>query len=101
MSKRKHNLYKKIKEQNYILLPFAVETFGSWCEEAVEFTDELGKLIIASTGEIRSNEFLKKNISLAIQRGDAASVMGCFDTSIRLDKNFYSYSLNCQNEFVK
>ncbi len=71
------------------MLPFGVETSGSWCEEAVKFTDELGKLIIASTGEIRWKEFFKKNISLAIQRGNTASVMGCFDTSIKLDKIFY------------
>ena len=86
---KKHNLYKAVKERNYMLIPFAVETLGPWGKEALQFTDELGKMLIAITGEVRAKEFFKKNISLAIQRGNAASIMGSFDTSRKLDDVFY------------
>ena len=46
-------------------------------------------MLIAITGEVRAKEFFKKNISLAIQRGNAASIMGSFDTSRKLDDVFY------------
>ena len=86
---KKHNLYKAVKERNYMLIPFAVETLGPWGKEALQFTDELGKMLIAITGEVLAKEFFKKNISLAIQRGNAASIMGSFDTSRKLDDVFY------------
>jgi len=57
---KKHNLYKAIKEKNYILVPFAVETLGPWCEEAKKFTDELGRLLVASSAEQRAKEFFLK-----------------------------------------
>ncbi len=35
--RRKHNLYKQIKNQNYKLVALAFETMGSWSTEAKEF----------------------------------------------------------------
>lgn len=86
---KKHNLCKAVKQRNYTIVPFAVESLGPWCEEAIKFTDELGKRLIAATGERRSKEFFKKNISLAIQRGNASKIMGSFDLSNKLNEIFY------------
>lgn len=86
---RKHNKYKALKERNYILVPFAVETLGPWCKEAINFTDKLGNLLMSSTGEIRAKEFFKKNISIAIQRGNAASIMATYPCTGKLDEVFY------------
>ena len=87
----KLNKYKKLLEQNYIILPFAVETLGPWCSEAIHFVDILGNLIKERTGEPKSKIYLKQRISIALQRSNAASVMGTFgDDQNELDEVFYS-----------
>ncbi len=40
---------KKIIADNYIFLPFACETLGPWCDEAVDFVNKLGKILNTST----------------------------------------------------
>ncbi|XP_055351541.1 uncharacterized protein LOC129597868 [Paramacrobiotus metropolitanus] len=52
------------------------ETFGSFGTSAKKLLKEVGRRIELQTGEIRSHEFLRQNMSLAIQRGNAASVTG-------------------------
>lgn len=87
----KHKLtkYKKLLDQNYIIIPFAVETLGPWCHEAVKFIKILGKLISSKTGEAKSTIYLKQRISLAIQRSNSASVMGTFNNSEPLNEIYY------------
>lgn len=63
------------------LLPFTIETFGPWGEEATKFS---------TTGEIRLIEFFKVNLTIAIQRGNGANVKGSFDSSRKLD-DFFLY----------
>ncbi|XP_055336340.1 uncharacterized protein LOC129586883 [Paramacrobiotus metropolitanus] len=58
------------------------ETFGSFGSSAKKLVKEVGKRVELQTGEIRSHEFLKQNISLAIQRGNAASVMGTVENAV-------------------
>lgn len=81
--------YSRILEQNYIFLPFAVETLRAWCSEAINFIDKLGKMIFIATGEKNSKKYLKQRISLAIQRSNAASVMATFDASEGMNEIFY------------
>ena len=88
----KTNDYKKLIADNYIFLPFACETLGPWCEEAVKFIDKLGKMIHLATGEKRSKQYLKQRISIALQRTNAARVMGTFDGATKLDEIFYIIS---------
>lgn len=83
-AKRKLNKYKAIREKNFLIVPFAVETLGSWGKDAILFADKLGDMLNSVSGEARSKEFFKKNISLAIQRGNAASIMG----SYRIERDF-------------
>ena len=86
----KLNKYKKLLDQNYIILPFAVETLGPWCVEAIQFIDILGKLIQENTAESKAKIFLKQRISIAIQRTNAARVMGTFGENYKgLDEIFY------------
>lgn len=81
--------YKGLLEQNYLILPFAVETLGVWCSEAISFIDKLGKMMFEATGEKNSKTYLKQRISLAIQRSNAASVMATFDVSDNMNEIFY------------
>jgi len=60
----------------YTFVPVAVETFGAWGPEATSFLTELGRRIATFTGEPRSMAFLKQRIDVALQRGNAASVLG-------------------------
>jgi hypothetical protein len=60
----------------YYCVPIAIETLGALDEEAVDFIHRLGRRITAVYGERRATEFLLQCLSLAIQRGNAMSVMG-------------------------
>ena len=45
---------------------------------------ELGRRITAVTGERRATEFLLQRLSVAIQRGNAASILGTVDSATDL-----------------
>ena len=71
-------------------VPIAVETLGSLGEEAVNFIHDLGRRITTVTGERRATEFLLQRLSVAVQRGNAASVLGTVDCqSVNLDAVYY------------
>ncbi|CAH2241265.1 jg3326 [Pararge aegeria aegeria] len=65
------NLYS-----SFIFVPFGVETLGPWGPEARALFKELSKRVIESTGEPRAGSYLGQRISLAIRRGNAASILG-------------------------
>ena len=84
--------YENIVRDNYIFLPFACETLGPWCVEAVNFVKQLGKMVKMATGESRSTIYIKQRIGIAIQRSNAARVMGTFNTTSKLDEIYYILS---------
>ena len=57
-------------------VPFVVETSGVLGEATEDFTRDLGRRLYKATGEPRSREFLLQRISVAVQRGNAAAVLG-------------------------
>jgi len=61
---------------DYIFSPVAIETLGTWGPSAISLCQELGGRIAQATGDIRSHGFLKQRLSLAVQIGNAASVLG-------------------------
>ena len=65
---------------------------GAWCQEAISLINDIEAKLKISTGDIRSTEFLRQRIGIAIQRGNAASVMGTFNNSSSLDEIFYFLS---------
>lgn len=83
----KNNKYKAIKD-THIFCPFAVETFGTWGEEAKCLFNELGTLLKKCTGIPTAKAFLRQRISIAIQRGNAASVLGTVPSSVGLEEAF-------------
>ena len=74
-------------------VPVTVETLGALGEGADQLFHELGRRITLITGEHRSTEFLFQKLSIAMQRGNAASVLGTIglDSSAahHLDAVFY------------
>ncbi|CAH2269451.1 jg6493 [Pararge aegeria aegeria] len=63
-------------DSSFIFVPFGgVETLGPWGPEARALFKELSKRVIKSTGDPRAGSYLGQRISLAIQRGNAASIL--------------------------
>ncbi|CAH2217619.1 jg135 [Pararge aegeria aegeria] len=63
-------------DSSFIFVPFGVETLGLWGPEARALFKELSKRVIESTGDPRAGSYLGQRLSLAIQRGNAASILG-------------------------
>ena len=60
---------------NYAFVPIAIETLGAWGSCALEFCADLGGRI-ARHWRSRATAFLKQLLDMAIQRGNAAAVVG-------------------------
>jgi hypothetical protein len=86
--KRKHSKYSSIISSNYIFKGLAFETSGPWCKEAIDFINVFGNRLTAESGDSKSKKFLFERISLAIQRGNAASIRGTFPDSALLSEMF-------------
>ena len=90
-------MQKRVKQPKYqslaalhIFIPVAVETLlGAIGDEAPVFLHDLGRRIAAVTAEPRSFQFLMQRLSVAVQRGNAACVLGTVPTSHGLDELFY------------
>ena len=78
--------YSSLK--NYHFIPCAIETFGSWGSKSLKFIKEIGKKMSEVTGEKRSTFFLSQSISIAIQRGNAACIIGTAPSSEGLEEIF-------------
>ena len=61
---------------DYTLAPVAVETLGAWGPSALELCKEIGGRIARCSGDTRSTEFQRQQLSIAVQRGNAAAVQG-------------------------
>ena len=70
-------------------MPVCVETLGTWGQNAIKFIKEVGKKVQDETGEQRSTSFLIQSIGIAVQRGNAVSIMGTVENSKALDEVFY------------
>ena len=70
-------------------MPIAVETLGVPGDEALAFFRDLGKRIADVTDEPRSFQFLMQRVSVAIQRGNAACIVGTVPSSAGWDELFY------------
>lgn len=75
---------------NFHFVPIAIETMGSWGEDGRKLIDEIGKKLNQATGEPRSKSFFIQRISIANQRGNAASILGTMPQDInKLDEIYY------------
>jgi len=64
-----------LKEFQLIPIPF-IKTLGLVGEEATRFLQELGRRIEAVTRDSRSMSLLWQRLSVAVQQGNAACVLG-------------------------
>ena len=91
--RRKTVKYQRLMD-HYHFSPLGFETFGSWGESAKALVTEIARRIQAQTGEARSAEFLRQRISIELQRGNAASVLGTVDTPKSCDEFFFLLGFN-------
>ena len=80
--------YSSLSPQ-YTFIPIAVETLGALGDEALSFFRDLGHRISTVTAEPRSFQFLLQRLSVAIQYGNAACVVGTVPTFACLDDVYY------------
>src|ERR1700761_4894161 len=85
-NKQKH--YTKIKASGFLVAGLAFETLGPWCKEMKSFIDTIGKMLIEESGDIRAKQFLCNRISLAIQEGNAAIILGTHPMNNKFDEIF-------------
>jgi len=57
-------------------IPFVIETSGVWGEQAMSLVKELGRRMAEVNKEPRSTMFLRQRLSVAVQRGNAACILG-------------------------
>ena len=72
---RKRELYKNL-EDRHRFEPIAVETTGVLGKTSSKFIIEIGKRIRQRTGDKREVAWLRQRLSMAIMRGNSASVLG-------------------------
>ena len=73
----KNAKYSRLRQSDeYIFVPVAVESLGTWGPSASELCKEIGARLVRVSGDIRALPFLKQRLGLAVQRGNAASISG-------------------------
>jgi hypothetical protein len=77
-ARNKETKYAAITQSHHFV-PVAVETAGSWHTESLQFVQELGRKISAATGDQRETSHLLQRLSVALQIGNALSVLGTTD----------------------
>ena len=85
---KKVNHYRNLMDR-YIFVPLGFESLGSWGPSTKQFVSEVGKKIADLTKENRSTSYLKQRLSIDIQRGNAASILGTVPPSCPLDEVYY------------
>ncbi|KAJ4443841.1 hypothetical protein ANN_05628 [Periplaneta americana] len=85
--KKKVNKYAHLLD-NYIFVTFDVETFGPWSRDAKVLVSQIGQILISITGDRRCTTYLRQRLSIAIQRGNAMSVLDTLPESSPLDELF-------------
>ena len=63
---------------NNIFFPVAIETAGSWSQQAIELVQEIGRRTTLITEDSRETAFLFQRLSVALKRGNAVSFLGTF-----------------------
>ena len=61
---------------------------GVWGQKGCKFIKEVGKLLSDKTKEKRPTSFLRQSISMEIQRGNCASILGTVESPKLLEELF-------------
>jgi hypothetical protein len=73
---RKRHKYSTVDDSTYIFQPIAIETLGAFGNSAMEFFNDLGHRMKTVCQDTRARMFLMQRLSVAMQRGNAACILG-------------------------
>ena len=73
---------------NYHFIPIAIQTFGAWGKEGLKFIKEVGRKITQISNDKNATNHIIQAISMAVQRGNAASIIGTLGPQRKLDDYF-------------
>ena len=86
----KINLLRRGKKDRHLQLPYSmIKANKNNKNRQNKFRKNLGQQIPVATGEPRSSQFLFQRLSVAVQRGNAACVVGTVPGSCGLEDFFY------------
>ena len=72
-------------QSTHLFMPVSAETSGVFGEESLHFLRELARRVRDRTGEPDAFQHLLQRLSMAIQRGNAISIMGTFEPRLSSD----------------
>jgi hypothetical protein len=84
---RKKKKYEFLLQQ-YLFVPVAVETSGVFGREGLRLVRAIGQRIARVSGEGRAASFLLQRISIAVQRGNVAAILGTLPPGKELEEVF-------------
>ena len=64
---------------DYVFAPIAIETLGAMGPNTVAFVRDLSKRLITTSGDARAGQYFRQRLGMAVQRGNAAAVMGTLE----------------------
>lgn len=76
---RKRSKYTYLSN-TYHFIPVVFETLGAFGPLAVKFIKDIGNRITSASGEKRATTFLFQRLGIAVQRGNAASILATLPT---------------------
>ena len=62
--------------QEFIFVPFVIESTGVWGGEALNFVREIGRRIRSRDDNPRAADFIRQRIAVELQRGNARLIAG-------------------------
>ena len=74
---------------NFSVIPVATETLGAWGKQGLKFIQEIGSRIAQASGEKKATYYLFQSLSMAIQPGNVASILGTAQEVKLLDELCY------------
>ena len=86
---RKIEKYRELIDNGYFFQPVALEVQGSLDESSENFITRLCKMLYRSHDNQRAGSFLKQRISLALQIGNAACVLGTVSDRDAFEEIYY------------
>ncbi|XP_061709915.1 uncharacterized protein LOC133519817 isoform X2 [Cydia pomonella] len=84
----KRRKYAFLTDQ-YEFAALAIETLGPWSSDTKQFMKEVSVRLIGVSGDHRAGSFFAQRLSLAVQRGNAASILGSIPEAGSFGEVFY------------
>ncbi|CAH2220832.1 jg4793, partial [Pararge aegeria aegeria] len=86
---------------DYVFAALAFETLGPWTSDTKNFINIVSQKLVFTSGDPRAGAYLAQRLSLAIQRGNSASILGPMPISEQLDGLYLNIYKSLVTMFVR